>query len=925
MATAPADRYASVGEFQEAIRQYWSHAQSVLLADRAAADLAAAEQREDYDRYARALLGFQEAYELWTGNQRAKDGIVSTSLAYAKRALSKGNFDLAASLLDASIADHAALLVQIRAAQKEQDARQQRLKAAKRTGVALMAAICVVVTVAFFWIRSEYNRAEIAKNQAEVSEKAAIADKQEAEHQKSLAVAAQQTAETEKFAAIAARKDEEKAKGKAIESMKNAVAAQKKEKDAKDAAVIAQEKEEYGAYIARIGLASAKIDENAFDMSRALLKVCPERLRNWEWGRLMHLCRQSDVTINSPERIETLALSPDGKRFVMGGQSGTAQVWDVAADRQIAELKTGGQYIFAAAFSPDGKQVALGTNDRPAYLKVFDAASGHLVWEFTTHKAADGRIIGHEDAVLSVAYSGDGKRLLTGSYDNTARLWDVEKHEEEQVFRGHDWWVWSAAFSPDERWIVTASQDGTAMVWEIATGEARATFRGHTGPVYDAVFAPSLAGPPPSEAHESHRAKDLPHVLVASAGYDKQVMLWWPDKVREFNFRALEKSGAADASGNLSAVVAVLRGHTSGIRSVAFSDDGQLLASGSNDNTVRIWDVASGQLIKALRGHGGRVRAVAFAPGGQGQNRRLFSGGHDQEVRVWDLHRYEEMRIIEARLDDSSLEPILGAAFSPDGQQVVTACRDRAARLWDRSGRLLLTFRQGHQYLASNAVFYPDQRRLLTAAMDNTARVWDIATGSQLLVLHKTGANAAVTLSHNGKWILTGGDSEAAAGPALGPRLRWRKAKRSGRHGFGMPTAASCCGPSRDIAARSQPWRFRPTIGCSSPAMPTGEGGFARSRVHRPARRRCVCTSAALRRPSSCRRAACLRPAATTPLPSGISCPGPKVTPWRRGRSCGIRTPWHRWRSRPTAAPWSPPAPTRSCAFGTWLAAKPRA
>ena len=99
-------------------------------------------------------------------------------------------------------------------------------------------------------------------------------------------MAAKQTAETEKFAAIAARKDEEKAKGKAIESKKNAVAAQKKEKDAKDEAVIAKEKEEYGAYIARIGLASAKIDENAFDMARALLDDCPQRLRNWEWGRL---------------------------------------------------------------------------------------------------------------------------------------------------------------------------------------------------------------------------------------------------------------------------------------------------------------------------------------------------------------------------------------------------------------------------------------------------------------------------------------------------------------------------------------------------------------------------------------------------------------------------------------------------------------
>jgi len=167
MATEPADRYASVEEFQEAIRQYWSHSQSVILSNRAAEDLNAAAHREDYERYARALLGFQEAFELWEGNTRAKEGIAETSLAYAKRALSKGNFDLAASLLDDANPDHTALLQEIRAAQKEQDARQQRLRAAKRLGITLMGIILTIVTGAFVWIRSEYQRAETAKAAAE--------------------------------------------------------------------------------------------------------------------------------------------------------------------------------------------------------------------------------------------------------------------------------------------------------------------------------------------------------------------------------------------------------------------------------------------------------------------------------------------------------------------------------------------------------------------------------------------------------------------------------------------------------------------------------------------------------------------------------------------------------------------------------------
>ncbi len=759
MSTMPSDRYANVGDFQEAIRQYWSHSQSILLSTRAEADLKAAAHREDYDRYARALLGFQEAHELWEGNARAKEGIAETSLAYSRRALSKGNLDLAASLLDESQTEHRPLLGEIRAAQHEQDARQHRLKTAKRIGAALVAAIFLVVSVAFFWIKSEYNRAETAKTKAVQSERVAIFEKENADAQKVIAQKAEQGAIREKNVAEAAKREEVVAKGKAIEAKNAAVTAKEEAVTAKEEAVAAKEKEEYGAYIARIGLASAKIDENAFGMARTLLDECPERLRNWEWGRLMHLCAQSDRTIDVPERIETVAVSPDGKRFVTGGLGGTARLWDAATGKEIGEFQTAGQYIFAAAFSPDGKRVALGTNDRPAYVKIFDVATGKLAWEYRS-RIEGGKTQGHEDAVLSVAFSRDGKRLLTSSYDNTARLWDLEKGTELRVFRGHDWWVWSAAFSPDEHWIVTASQDGSASVWDVDSGEARATFRGHAGPVYTATFAPASAQAAPPPTGGSSR-RPLPRELIASGGYDKRVILWAPDKVREFDFGSLVKAVEGDAGPRYPSEVAVLEGHTSGVRATCFSEDGQLLATGSNDNTIRIWNVAARKLVKTLRGHGGRVRAIAFAPGGKGENRQLLSGGHDQQVKIWDLHRYEEMRILEANVVEGHRDAILGAAFSPDGQHVVTASRDRTARLWNRDGRAIIEFKQGHQYLASTAAFYPDVRRLLTAAMDGTSRVWDLTNGAQLLVLKNTGASAAVALSHNAKWILTGGDAAA--------------------------------------------------------------------------------------------------------------------------------------------------------------------
>jgi len=716
MATDPTDRYPSVGDFQDAIRQYQSHSQSILLTARAQTELEEAERRGDYETYARSRFAFQEAVALWEGNTKAADGVVKCSAAYARCALDKGDYDLGASLLDPEQPDHQPLLAQIDAARRERDARQQRLRTAKRIGALLATTVFVVITVAFVWIRAEAARARRAETVA--LEQRNIADQQREEAVRQTGIAETQRREAVRQQGIADTQRREAVRQQGLAEQQKA-----KAEAAQQVAEIAQKQEEYGAYIARIGLASAKIDENSFDMALSLLRECPAYLRDWEWGRLMHLCTQEIRTFDTQQPVEAVGFSPDGKQLATGGWGGTVRIWDAEAGEQLAEIPSGGQYVFGLAFSPDGRQLAVGTNVGPDYLKIFDTQSGALVKS----------LAGHTDAVLSVAYSRDGRLLLTSSYDNTARLWDVGSGES-RVFEGHEWWVWSASFSPDEKQIVTASQDGSAMVWSVDTQRPRAPFLGHAGPVYAAAFSPDGK-------------------YVASAGYDKRILLWDPEQVQPFDFSAAAGGQRRDVA------YEALEGHTSGVRAVRFSDNGKLLLSAGHDNTVRVWDAATRRLLKTLRGHAGRVPTCAFAPDGA----HVLSGSHDHLAKIWSIAGYEEVRVFQGRLLSGHRDAVLGAAFSPDGRLLISASRDRTARLWEiTTGREVRQFQEGHEFLVTRAAFVDDGKKLVTAAVDNTARIWDVATGTQLMALESTGAMAAMAVSQDGRLLLTGSDDKTA-------------------------------------------------------------------------------------------------------------------------------------------------------------------
>ena len=217
--------------------------------------------------------------------------------------------------------------------------------------------------------------------------------------------------------------------------------------------------------------------------------------------------------------------------------------------------------VISVAFSPDGKLVLIGNEDGTA--KLWDAATGAEVRTF----------YGHTDWILSVAFSPDGKVVLTGSMDGTAKLWDAATGSELRTFSGHTSMVYSAAFSPDGKYVLTGSRYGTAKLWDAATGAEVRTFSGHTGGILSVAFSP-----------------DGKYVLTRSD--DNTAKLWDADTVAE---------------------VRTFNGHMLGFLSVVFSPDGKVVLTGNEDGTAKLWDLATGAEGRSLNGYTGWINSVAFS------------------------------------------------------------------------------------------------------------------------------------------------------------------------------------------------------------------------------------------------------------------------------------------------------------------------
>ncbi len=443
--------------------------------------------------------------------------------------------------------------------------------------------------------------------------------------------------------------------------------------------------------------------------------------------------------------VMTVAFHPDATRIASGGADRSVRIWDLRSNSELATIPAGTAHrINAVAYSPDGARLAVGSHDRS--VAIWDAATFRRLIDYP----------GHSGPVLYVGFSPRGDVLASAGQDATIKLWDAESEPGMQQLRveparqpsgsgakpGARWpaesprWVGGVAFSPTDGDLAAAGTESVVATWD-ANGHLKRLFRGGWGPMIGVAHRPDglqlatigagrmvrlwdLGGSRSpldisdwSELFSSLAYRPDGRMLATGGGIPPEVIQLPRDKWSppEHDGRTIRLWNPADGH-----QIRALHGHIGSVHALAFTPQGDRLASAGADGKVRIWDPDSGRLLETLEGHSGSVFALAYSPDG----RRLASAGFDRDIRIWDTVSRRLVRTLSGHANW-----VLGLAFAPDRERLASAGADQTVRLWDTAhGRAVLTL-HGPRDRVHGVAFSPDGGRLAAASADGFVRVWE--------------------------------------------------------------------------------------------------------------------------------------------------------------------------------------------------------